>query len=112
MQGPEWPPPYLQAALTETRQLCLEYSWLTEICAFVRDWGPSKLESMKGWPAEEYVNRILKLRTWVSQVQKVPQVVITYNCLLFVDCSGIHQDVCEWRGGALSLPPSQQRPHP
>ncbi|KAJ6652297.1 hypothetical protein lerEdw1_012750, partial [Lerista edwardsae] len=82
----------LTAALTETQQLCQEYSWLTEICAFVHSWGPSRLESMKGWPAEEYVNCILKLRTWVSQVQKVPQVVTTYNCLLFVDCSGIHQD--------------------
>uniref|UniRef100_A0ABM5FVF4 Dynein heavy chain domain-containing protein 1 isoform X2 n=1 Tax=Pogona vitticeps TaxID=103695 RepID=A0ABM5FVF4_9SAUR len=83
----------LTAALTDTRLLCREYSWLGEICHFVHSWGTDQLESMKGWPAEEYVNRILKLRTWVTQVQNVPRVVTTYNHLLLVDCSGIHQDI-------------------
>ncbi|XP_061485744.1 dynein heavy chain domain-containing protein 1 [Rhineura floridana] len=83
----------LTAALTETHLLCRQYSWLGEIYTFVHNWGTSQLESMKGWPAEEYVNRILKLRTWVTQVQKVPCVVVTCNFLLFVDCSGIHQDI-------------------
>ncbi|XP_053163641.1 dynein heavy chain domain-containing protein 1 isoform X3 [Hemicordylus capensis] len=83
----------LNAALTETRQLCQEYSWLAEICQFVHSWDSQQLESMKGWPAEEYVNRVLKLRTWLGQVQKVPRSVVTYNCLLFVDCSGVHQEL-------------------
>ncbi|XP_033001694.1 dynein heavy chain domain-containing protein 1 [Lacerta agilis] len=83
----------LTMALTETELLCREYTWLGEIYNFVHSWSPSQLESMKSWPAEEYVNRILKLRTWVAQVQKVPRVVITHNLLLLVDCSGIHQDL-------------------
>ncbi|XP_077782912.1 dynein heavy chain domain-containing protein 1 isoform X3 [Podarcis muralis] len=83
----------LTMALTETELLCRQYTWLGEIYNFVHSWSPSQLESMKSWPAEEYVNRILKLRTWVAQVQKVPRVVITHNLLLLVDCSGIHQDL-------------------
>nr|XP_034971207.1 dynein heavy chain domain-containing protein 1 [Zootoca vivipara] len=83
----------LTMALTETELLCREYTWLGEIYNFVHNWSRSQLESMKSWPAEEYVNHILKLRTWVAQVQQVPHVVITHNLLLLVDCSGIHQDL-------------------
>ncbi|XP_062983829.1 dynein heavy chain domain-containing protein 1 [Elgaria multicarinata webbii] len=83
----------LTAALMETQLLCREYAWLGQIYDFVHSWSASQLKSMKGWPAEEYVNQILKLRTWVNQVENVPSVVITYNRLLFVDCSGIHQDI-------------------
>ncbi|XP_007441550.2 dynein heavy chain domain-containing protein 1, partial [Python bivittatus] len=81
------------AALTETQLLCREYAWLSQIYQYVHSWSSSQLENMKGWPAEEYVNQILKLRTWVVQVQKVPHVVITHNRLFLVDCSGIHQDI-------------------
>lgn len=83
-----------QAALSETQQLCHEYAWLSEIYRFVHSWGTSMLEAMKGWPPEEYVNRTFKLRTWAARVQKVPQTVVTRNFLLFVDCSGIHQNIC------------------
>ncbi|KAH0625314.1 hypothetical protein JD844_033823 [Phrynosoma platyrhinos] len=89
----------LKVALSETQLLCREYSWLGQIYQFVHSWGTSQLESMKGWPAEEYVNRILKLRTWVTQVENVPRMVITYNRLLLVDCSGIHQDICKHQQG-------------
>nr|XP_060623170.1 dynein heavy chain domain-containing protein 1 [Anolis sagrei ordinatus] len=83
----------LKAALEETQMLCQEYSWLGEIYLFAHSWGPDHLESMKGWPAEEYVNRVVKLRSWATRVQNVPREVVTYNSLLLVDCSGIHQDI-------------------
>ncbi|KAF7235156.1 Dynein heavy chain domain-containing protein 1 [Varanus komodoensis] len=83
----------ITAALEETQLLCREYNWLDQIYHFVHNWSSGQLESMKGWPAEEYVNQILKLRAWASQVQNVPRAVITYNRLLFVDCSSIHQDL-------------------
>uniref|UniRef100_H9GRX1 Dynein heavy chain domain 1 n=1 Tax=Anolis carolinensis TaxID=28377 RepID=H9GRX1_ANOCA len=83
----------LKAALGETQMLCQEYAWLGEIYLFVHSWGPDHLESMKGWPAEEYVNRVVKLRSWVARVQNVPHEVVTYNRLLLVDCCGIHQDI-------------------
>uniref|UniRef100_A0A8D2L4V2 Uncharacterized protein n=1 Tax=Varanus komodoensis TaxID=61221 RepID=A0A8D2L4V2_VARKO len=63
-----------------------QYNWLDQIYHFVHNWSSGQLESMKGWPAEEYVNQILKLRAWASQVQNVPRAVITYNRLLF--CRG------------------------
>ncbi|XP_060119766.1 dynein heavy chain domain-containing protein 1 [Heteronotia binoei] len=83
----------LEAALSETQHLCHEYSWLAEIYRFVHSWGAGQLEDMKGWPSEEYVNRITKLRTWRSRVTQVPRSVVTSNCLLFVDCAGIHQNL-------------------
>ncbi|XP_015280495.1 PREDICTED: LOW QUALITY PROTEIN: dynein heavy chain domain-containing protein 1 [Gekko japonicus] len=83
----------LAAALSETQHLCREYSWLAEIYRFAHSWGASRLEDMKGWPCEEYVNRITKLRVWMSRVKQVPRSVVTTNRLLFVDCTGIHQDI-------------------
>ncbi|XP_034282242.1 dynein heavy chain domain-containing protein 1 isoform X2 [Pantherophis guttatus] len=81
------------AGLAETQLLCREYSWLGHIYQYVHSWSDGQLESMKGLPAEEYVNQILKLRTWAVQVQKVPQVVITFNRFFLVDCGGILQDI-------------------
>ncbi|XP_026544182.1 dynein heavy chain domain-containing protein 1 [Notechis scutatus] len=81
------------AGLAETQLLCREYSWLGQIYQYVHSWSDSQLESMRGLPAEEYVNQILKLRTWAVQVQKVPQVVITFNRFFLVDCGGILQDI-------------------
>ncbi|XP_013924316.1 PREDICTED: dynein heavy chain domain-containing protein 1-like [Thamnophis sirtalis] len=81
------------AGLAETQLLCREYSWLGHIYQYVHSWSDGQLESMKGLPAEEYVNQILKLRTWAVQVQKVPLVVITFNRFFLVDCSGILQDI-------------------
>nr|XP_056714739.1 dynein heavy chain domain-containing protein 1 [Euleptes europaea] len=83
----------LTAALTETQHLYREYSWLGEFYHFAHSWGASQLEEMKGWPCEDYVNRIVKLRTWMSRVKQVPQSVVTSNRLFFVDCTGIHQDI-------------------
>lgn len=82
-----------QAGLAETQLLCREYSWLSQIYQYVHSWSDGQLESMKGLPAEEYVNQILKLRTWAVQVQKVPLVVITFNRFFLVDCGGILQDI-------------------
>lgn len=82
-----------QAGLAETQLLCREYSWLGQIYQYVHSWSDSQLESMKGWPAEEYVNQVLKLRTWAVQVQKVPHVVITFNRFFLVDCGGILQEI-------------------
>lgn len=79
--------------MAETQLLCREYSWLGQIYQYVHSWSDGQLESMKGLPAEEYVNQILKLRTWAVQVQKVPQVVITFNRFFLVDCGGILQDI-------------------
>ncbi|XP_039203890.1 dynein heavy chain domain-containing protein 1 isoform X2 [Crotalus tigris] len=81
------------AGLAETQLLCREYAWLGQIYQYVHSWSESQLESMKGWPAEEFVNQVLKLRTWVGQVQKVPHVVITFNHFFLVDCDGILQEI-------------------
>ncbi|XP_077197132.1 dynein heavy chain domain-containing protein 1 isoform X2 [Paroedura picta] len=83
----------LKAALSETQHLCIQYAWLAKIYRFAHSWGPSHVEEMKGWPCEEYVNRIAKLRTWMSRIQQVPRSVVTSNHFLFVDCTGIHQDI-------------------
>ncbi|XP_054830568.1 dynein heavy chain domain-containing protein 1 [Eublepharis macularius] len=83
----------LAAALLETKHLCRTYSWLAEIYHFIHSWDASQLEDMKGWPCEDYVSQILKLRAWASRVKQVPPSIITSNRLLFVDCSGIHQDI-------------------
>lgn len=109
-EGPPCPP---QAALSETGFLCREYSWLAEICRFVHGWGPGQLEAMRGWPSEEYVNRIAKLRVWMSRITEVPRSVVTSNRLLYVDCTGIHQDICMWRrrGRAVGEQPPRTWPH-
>uniref|UniRef100_A0A670Z0I4 Uncharacterized protein n=1 Tax=Pseudonaja textilis TaxID=8673 RepID=A0A670Z0I4_PSETE len=60
--------------LQQYKRIKNEYSWLSQIYQYVHSWSDSQLQSMRGLPAEEYVNQILKLRTWVVQVQKVPQV--------------------------------------
>uniref|UniRef100_A0ACB8FFR5 Uncharacterized protein n=1 Tax=Sphaerodactylus townsendi TaxID=933632 RepID=A0ACB8FFR5_9SAUR len=83
----------LRTALLESNHLCCEYAWLSELYHFAHSWSADQLGDMKGWPYEEYVNRIVKLRTWMSRVKQVPQSVVTSNCLLFVDCSGIHRDI-------------------
>ncbi|XP_070605500.1 LOW QUALITY PROTEIN: dynein heavy chain domain-containing protein 1 [Erythrolamprus reginae] len=82
-----------RAGLSETQLLCREYSWLGQIYKYVHSWSDGQLEGMKGLPAEEYVNHILKLRTWAVQVKKVPQSVITFNRFFLVDCSGLLQDI-------------------
>uniref|UniRef100_A0A8C8SJT4 Dynein heavy chain domain 1 n=1 Tax=Pelusios castaneus TaxID=367368 RepID=A0A8C8SJT4_9SAUR len=77
----------LEVALNETQEICKQLAWVAEIHSFAHCWSPKNLEQMKGWPAKEYVQRVVQLRMWAERVKQVPSTVITCNQLLFVDCS-------------------------
>ncbi|XP_067420749.1 dynein heavy chain domain-containing protein 1 [Emydura macquarii macquarii] len=83
----------LEVALNETQEICKQLAWVAEIHSFAHSWSPKHLELMKGWPAREYVQRVVQLRAWAERVKEVPSTVITCNRLLFVDCSSVQQEI-------------------
>uniref|UniRef100_A0A8C8SHT7 Dynein heavy chain domain 1 n=1 Tax=Pelusios castaneus TaxID=367368 RepID=A0A8C8SHT7_9SAUR len=80
----------------QTQEICKQLAWVAEIHSFAHCWSPKNLEQMKGWPAKEYVQRVVQLRMWAERVKQVPSTVITCNQLLFVDCSSVQQEIGMW----------------
>uniref|UniRef100_F7FRE2 Dynein heavy chain domain 1 n=1 Tax=Monodelphis domestica TaxID=13616 RepID=F7FRE2_MONDO len=82
--------------LLEANMFCNDHKWLRGIHQFVKNWGPQKLEPMRGWTAAKYMELLTKLDSWQSQLKGVPTMLLTKNMLLHLNFNCVQTDLGEF----------------
>ncbi|XP_056651091.1 dynein heavy chain domain-containing protein 1 [Monodelphis domestica] len=83
----------LEDMLLEANMFCNDHKWLRGIHQFVKNWGPQKLEPMRGWTAAKYMELLTKLDSWQSQLKGVPTMLLTKNMLLHLNFNCVQTDL-------------------
>lgn len=77
------------------------------IYKFLQAWGPQKLESMRGYPINNYQVLVSHLDVWQTHVSQIPIELITKGKLLLLNCADIQADLgeCHFPSVLFLLPP-------
>lgn len=80
-----------QEAERDVQRLCESYAWLTEVHAFLSQWSPASLESLKGRPSALYRQLLEKVAHWAERILAVPSSISTGNQLFIIQCTGLKE---------------------
>ncbi|KAM5248505.1 LOW QUALITY PROTEIN: dynein heavy chain domain-containing protein 1 [Ctenodactylus gundi] len=83
----------MEGMLQEVQEFCREHYWITDICEFLKAWGPEKLEDIKGCPIKNYMMLMSRLSGWQSLVSCMPVELLTTGNLLQLDCRAIQAEL-------------------
>ncbi|XP_037328902.2 dynein heavy chain domain-containing protein 1-like [Pungitius pungitius] len=90
-QGEEEQADIMQEAERDVQLLCESYAWLTEAHAFLGQWSPASLETLKGRPSALYEQLLEKVGLWAERILQVPSSISTCNQLFVVQCTGLKE---------------------
>ncbi|XP_056410799.1 dynein heavy chain domain-containing protein 1 isoform X2 [Hyla sarda] len=78
----------LQDSLSEVQAFCEDQAWLSDVHRYVQSWSPHVLEKLRGSPARDYEDLILKVQLWEQRVHSLKDHVTT--AMVEVGCGPIH----------------------
>ncbi|XP_053275768.1 dynein heavy chain domain-containing protein 1 isoform X2 [Pleuronectes platessa] len=81
----------MKEAELEILQLCESSTFLADSHSFIRQCSRAFLESMKGQPAPQYEELILRIRSWTQQINLVPSSISTSNQVFIIHCAHLKE---------------------